>query len=278
MATEGIAPADRRLYALRDSTATVDSLPLIVASILSKKLATGAEAIVFDVKTGDGAFLPEIDAAAELARLLVDTTRASGRRSSALLTDMSQPLGRWVGNAVELREAVEALEGRGPGDLMEVTFRLCEEVASLLGAEVGRSHLERAIDSGRARESFARWAEAQGADPSWLASPTFDRAPAEVVLEAPRAGRLERVRNRRLGLLMIEAGAGRKRPEDTIDAGVGLRCRVRLGQRVEAGEEIARLYLRQPSAELARGFLECFEISEGEDAGEPPELILRRIG
>lgn len=278
VATRAVAPADRRLYALRDSTATVDSLPLIVASILSKKLATGAAAVVFDVKTGDGAFLPEESAATELAELLVGTTRSLGRGSSAWVTDMSQPLGRRVGNACELQEAIEALEGEGPDDLMEVTFRLGEELAGLLGADVDRARLEGAIASGAAREAFAQWAAAQGAEPAWLSAPRFDRGPVEVVLEAPVAGRLERVATRRLGLLLIEAGAGRKRPDDVIDPGVGLRCAVRLGEAVEAGQELARLDLRAPNPPLVAAFSECFEIAPGAAAEPGPRLVRKRVG
>jgi pyrimidine-nucleoside phosphorylase len=137
-ATSDIAPADRRLYSLRDTTATVDSLPLITASILSKKLAMGAAAVVFDVKTGNGAFLPELELAEELARGLVETSRALGTPASYVVTDMSQPLGRWTGHTAEVRETVEALSGEGPSDLMEVTFVLCEEAARLVGQPVSR--------------------------------------------------------------------------------------------------------------------------------------------
>src|SRR4051812_10145907 len=137
-ATAGIAPADRRLYSLRDVTATVDSIPLITASILSKKLATGPAAVVFDVKTGNGAFLPELDRSLELARGLVETARALGTPASCLVTDMSQPLGRWAGHAAEVRESLDALAGEGPEDLMEVTYALAEEVARLAGQPLER--------------------------------------------------------------------------------------------------------------------------------------------
>ncbi|HEY4593026.1 MAG TPA: thymidine phosphorylase, partial [Thermoanaerobaculia bacterium] len=153
-ATAGIAPADRRLYALRDVTATVDSIPLIIASILSKKLATGPAAVVFDVKTGSGAFLPELDRTLELARGLAETARALGTPASCLVTDMSQPLGRWAGHVAEVRESLDALAGEGPEDLMEVTYALAEEVARLAGQPLERREMESAIASGRAREAF----------------------------------------------------------------------------------------------------------------------------
>ncbi|HUP43807.1 MAG TPA: thymidine phosphorylase, partial [Thermoanaerobaculia bacterium] len=179
VATETIAPADRRLYALRDVTATIRSLPLVVASILSKKLATGASALVLDVKVGSGAFFSGLAEARELARRLVETSRELGLPAAALLTDMSQPLGRWVGHAAEVEEALACLAGEGPPDLLELAFRLAEELAALLGAPVPRRDLAAAIDSGDARERFTAWAARQGADRGWLARPAFPRAPVE---------------------------------------------------------------------------------------------------
>jgi pyrimidine-nucleoside phosphorylase len=170
-ATAGLAPADRRLYALRDVTATVDSIPLITASILSKKLATAAAAVVFDVKTGNGAFLPELDRSLELARGLVETSRGLGTPAACLVTDMSQPLGRWAGHAAEVRESLDALAGEGPEDLMEVTFALAEEVARLAGQPVERREMAAAIASGRAREAFERWAALQSSGRSSPGAP-----------------------------------------------------------------------------------------------------------
>src|SRR6478672_6785740 len=170
-ATAEIAPADRRLYALRDTTATVDSTPLIIASILAKKLATGAAAVVFDVKTGNGAFLTELDRSVELARGLVETARALGTPTSALVTDMSQPLGRWSGHTAEVMETFESLAGEGPEDLMEVTFALGEEGSRLVGHPVSRREMEEALASGRALERCEQWAALQGADPAWLKQP-----------------------------------------------------------------------------------------------------------
>lgn len=175
--TGAIAPADRRLYALRDRTATIDSLPLITASILSKKLATGAAAIVFDVKTGNGAFMAELEDARELARMLVETAAAVGQRARALVTDMSQPLGRWVGHTAEVRETLECLAGEGPPDLMEVVYALCREVTEMTGEELSRGAFDDAISSGRARQRFDAWAALQGADPAWLGQPACPLAP-----------------------------------------------------------------------------------------------------
>jgi pyrimidine-nucleoside phosphorylase len=274
VATSGIAPADRRLYALRDSTATIDSLPLITGSILSKKLATGAAAIVFDVKTGNGAFLPEPAEARKLARLLVDTARALGTAASALLTDMSQPLGDWVGHAAEVREALACLAGEGPAETTELTLALAEEVARLAGSSLTRPELERALLSGQARERFFEWAALAGAEPAWLAAPRLPLAPVERPILAPRGGFLAGVDTRQLGLLLIEAGAGRNRPGAEIDPGVSLRYRSRLGRPVAAGEELARLYLREENPGLAANFAACFTVA---DFASAPALVGERL-
>lgn len=273
-ATGDIAPADRRLYPLRDATATVDSIPLITASILSKKLAVGTAGAVFDVKTGNGAFLSELPRSLELARGLVETSRALGTPASCLITDMSQPLGRWAGNAAEVEEALEALAGEGPPDLMEVTYALAEEVTRLVGQPVTRREMEDAIASGRARASFERWAELQGADPAWLRRPELPLAPVEKPLLAGRSGRLAAVDVRQLGLLLVEAGGGRARPGDAIDFGIALETKARLGDAVEAGQELARVYLRRDDERLARLFAACFTIA---DEGAAPPLIAERV-
>jgi pyrimidine-nucleoside phosphorylase len=274
IATPGIAPADRRLYALRDATATVSSLPLITASILSKKLALGAGAVVFDVKTGNGAFLPELSEARELAAMLVRTADRLGGKAGALVTDMSQPLGRWAGHTVEILESIELLEGRGAPDLVEVTFELALEAARLVDFALTRGDLEEAIASGRARERFDRWAALQGASTAWLRAPTFSLAPVEKPLLAERSGSLAAVDVRQIGLSMVEAGGGRPRPEAEIDAGVSLHLFARLGDRVERGDELARLYLRQDDERLARQMAACFTVAD--EASAPP-LIAARV-
>lgn len=276
IATGAIAPADRRFYALRDATATIDSMPLIVASILSKKLAAGPAAVVFDVKVGEGAFLPELDRARELANRLAGTLSHLGIPATAFLTDMNQPLGVWSGNAVEVLEAIECLEGGGPADLREETLVFAEEACALIGRPVGRAALERALDDGSARERFFQWAELQGADPKWLSHPRFDLAPAEHPLPAACSGWLARVRTRELGLLLVEAGGGRARPADPIDHGVALAVRARLGDRVEAGDELGRIHLRSPDPALAGRFAACFEI--GPEPVAAPPLVVERIG
>ena len=274
IATDAIAPADRHLYAIRDQTGTVESIPLIVASILSKKLATGAAALVFDVKTGNGAFMADLDEARQLARLLARVTRATGRAASSLITDMSQPLGNWVGHRSEIQESIECLAGEGGSEVREVTLALAIELLQHIGSDVDRSDLEDALMSGRAKEAFDRWAIAQGADPSWLEEPDLALAPRETVLEASKDGYLRTVDTRAIGLLMIQAGAGRSRPTDTIDDRVSFNYRARLGQRVEKGQELARLYTRREGSDLAVAFTNCFSIS---DECQSPPLIVERV-
>jgi pyrimidine-nucleoside phosphorylase len=273
VATTAVAPADRRLYALRDQTATIESIPLITASILSKKLAAGAAAVVFDVKVGSGAFLPDPDQARELARGLVATSVALGTPARALVTDMSQPLGVWAGHAAEVAEALRCLEGEGPADLAEVTLALAVEMAELVGRPLPRRQLERALAGGQAREVFLRWAELQGGDPAWLRAPRFELAPVEVPVRARRSGVLARVDTRQLGMLLGEAGGGRLRAGAAIDHGVSLANHVRLGDRVAAGDELARLHLRREDGAAER-FAACYEIA---DEGAAPPLILDRI-
>jgi len=273
-ATLDVAPADRRLYAIRDATATVDSIPLITASILSKKLATGAAGVAFDVKTGNGGFLPELERSVELARTLVETCRALGTPASALVTDMSQPLGRWSGHAAEVRESLDCLAGEGPEDLLELTLSLAEEVARLVGHPLGRAELTAALTSGRARERFLAWAELQGADPAWLAKPELPLAPVARPLLAGRSGKLAAVDVRQIGLLLVEAGGGRHQPESAIDFGISLESRARLGDPVEEGEELACIYLCREDERLVDDFAACYTVAD--EAAAPP-LIAARI-
>ena len=272
--TPAIAPADRRLYALRDHTATIRSIPLITGSILSKKLATGAAGLVFDVKTGDGAFLPDAAESRALAENLVATAATMGRSAVALLTDMSQPLGEWVGHTAEVRATLECLEGAGAPDLVSLSVLQAREASLVVGQPVEEAALRAALADGRARECFLRWAAAQGGDLRWLAAPRFDLAPVEAVLEAPRSGVLSRVHTRRLGLLLAEAGGGRLGPEP-IDPGVALHYRGRLGRPVERGEELGRLYLRSEDEELVDRIASCFLV---EEHGEAPPLVHGRVG
>ncbi|MEO8505159.1 MAG: thymidine phosphorylase [Acidobacteriota bacterium] len=271
IATAAVAPADRRLYALRHRTATIGSLPLIVASILSKKLAAGAQAIVFDVKTGSGAFLPKRSDAADLASALVETSLALGRPAKAVITDMSQPLGQWVGHTAEVAESLAALEGRGPGDLMAVTFVLAEEAARLVGREVAGGAFETAISSGAARERFDRWAEAQGASSEWLRRPDLRLAAERIPILAPRSGVLAAVATHQLGVLFAQASGADGRGKG-IDYGIALRCPVKIGDAVQSGDILCEIHARHRDADFEAGIAGCFEVG---DYASAPELIER---
>lgn len=273
MATAEIAPADRKLYGLRDQTGTVVSIPLITASILSKKLASGAACVVFDVKKGSGAFLVNESDANLLARKLVETCQAMGTPASALVTDMNRPLGRWSGHAAEVLETVQCLEGQGPADLMEVVVALSEEVARLAGNPLDRATIEEAISSGRARERFFEWVEIQGGEKDWYRA-YGELAPVTIRVEAPTSGYVNGVDTRRLGLLLAASGGGRSRVDAVIDPGVSLETCVGLGDAVESGQTLARLQVRVPDERVAAELEECFEI--GEERGAVPALIGNR--
>ncbi len=270
IATEAIAPADRRLYQLRDRTATVSSIPLVIASILSKKLAAGATGIVFDVKTGNGAVFPDRADGIELARRLVETSTELGCPASALLTDMSQPLGEWVGHGAEVTESLNLLSGEGDDRLRELTLALAHEAASRGGHDLSRRRLMEVLASGAARERFLRWASAQGAEPGWCAAPELPLAPVVVPILAPEKGVVAAVDTRRLGMAL--GGAARSGPR--LDPGVALHYRVRLGASVEAGEELARLYLSVARPEIVSEVADCFSIGV---TGVAPPLVVERI-
>lgn len=255
--TPEIAPADKRLYALRDVTGTVESIPLISASIMSKKLAEGLAGLVLDVKMGSGAFLPKVDDGLALARTMIGLGEARGCRTVALLTAMDRPLGRACGNAIEVEEAIEGLRGNGPPDLMEVTIALGVEM--LLVADVAsnaddaRRMLGDTISSGSALERFARVIEAQGGNPAVIDDPAvLPQAPVSRVWHAPAAGVVETIEPRRIGRAITALGGGRMEVSDTIDPAVGFLITARPGDRVARGEPLATIYARdQAGAERA---------------------------
>jgi pyrimidine-nucleoside phosphorylase len=247
--TPEIAPADKRLYALRDVTGTVESIPLIAASIMSKKLAEGLNGLVLDVKTGSGAFLPEEARALELARTMLDLGHGRGCPTVALLTAMDRPLGRSCGNALEVEEAIDGLRGEGPADLMEVTYALGVEMLLLVNAAkdrpAARRRLEESVSSGRALETFGRIIEAQGGDPKVLDDPALLPQAAEVeVFRAPRDGVVAQIEPRRIGRAILELGGGRRTIEDEIDPSVGFVIPAKPGDRVRAGEPLASVFAR----------------------------------
>jgi pyrimidine-nucleoside phosphorylase len=238
-----LVPADKRLYALRDVTATVDNISLIAASIMSKKIAAGADAIVLDVKVGDGAFMKSHRDAQALAEAMLQLGRRAGREVVCLLTDMDQPLGRTVGNALEIREAVATLRGEGPADFTELVVTAAGHLLarSDLGIDhiEGRARAERTLSDGSALEAYERWIAAQGGDPSETALPT---APVIRHVRAEQAGHVARLGAIGIGHAAVRLGAGRRTQEDTIDHAVGVVCLKKRGDPVQAGETLAEVH------------------------------------
>lgn len=266
IATAGIAPADKRLYGLRDLTSTVSSIPLVVGSILSKKLALGASGIVFDVKTGNGGFFSDPQDTRTLAASLVEISAACGTPADCVLSDMSQPLGRWVGHAAEVREALDFLGGDGDPRLFEVVAAICSRAARLVGRELHARDIEAVIASGAARQRLTDWADAQGAVTGWTSA--LDLAPVEAVVTASESGYLAAVDCRRIGNAFAEACRPDRDPTK-IDHAVALRYDVRLGRRVERGQELARLYVRRDPETLLREVEAALVIGERIEAPPP---------
>jgi len=237
----GLAPADRRLYALRDVTGTVESIPLIASSIMSKKIAEGTAALVLDVKAGSGAFMPSVEKANELARTMVGIGAAHGVATEALITDMDTPLGRSAGNALEVADAVDALRGGGPPDLVEVTLALARRMVVLAGLDAGPDPAD-LLASGAAHDAWRRMVRAQGGDPY---APLPVARHTETVT-APATGYVRRLDARAVGLAAWRLGAGRARQDDSVSAGAGVRWRAGLGDRVAAGQVVFELATDDP--------------------------------
>ena len=280
--TGRFVPADKKLYALRDVTGTVESIPLISASIMSKKLAEGCEALVLDIKVGNGAFMKDRRSARALARAMIAIGKSMGRKMAALLTDMNQPTGRAIGNANEVYEAIECLKGRWPEDLKTITLALTARMLTLGGlakteAEADRQ-MERAIESGAALEKFSQMVEDQGGDPRVIDDPRrLPTAPKTLEITAPQGGWLSAYDTRQIGVAAAMLGAGRTTKEDKIDPGVGLWVHAKRGDRIEKGQPILTVRYRKSSAmESARPLLqEAFTVSE--KPSRRPRLILESI-
>jgi pyrimidine-nucleoside phosphorylase len=268
--TGDLVPADKLLYSLRDVTATVDQLSLIAASIMSKKLAAGAQAIVLDVKVGDGAFMKTIEDARLLAETMLSLGRQAGREVVCLLTDMDQPLGSAVGNAVEVQEALDTVRGHGPADFSELVLDACARLLALsdLGIDEteGRRRAEAAVADGTAEVAWRRWIEAQGGTADERRLPT---APIERDVPAPSAGYVHRIGAIAVGNAAVHLGAGRRTKEDAIDHAVGVLCLAKRGDAVERGQPLARVLARdETTAAVAVGeLLAAYELAP--DA--PPE-------
>jgi len=273
-AGSGLAPADRRLYALRDVTGTVESIPLIASSIMSKKIAEGTGALVLDVKTGSGAFMRREDQAMELARTMVTLGEEHGVRTRALVTRMDTPLGRNVGNALEVEESIEALSGEGPADLMEVTYALAEHMLALAGIDADP---RAAIASGRALDAFNEMIRAQGGDPD---ARLPKAAHAMEAVPAPATGWLTELDAFAVGVAAWRLGAGRARKEDEVSHTAGVRCLVKPGERVRQGQPILALYADDP-ARFAPALEALSEQDVIEIGSEPPPLsplVVQEVG
>jgi len=283
--TARIAPADRKLYALRDLTATVESIPLIAASILSKKLAEGIDALVLDVKVGSGAFMKRPEDARRLAETLVAIGAGMGKKVSALLTDMDQPLGFAVGNALEVVEAVELLRDEGPRDLRQITVELTAEMLLLGRVAADRDEARRkvnaAIGDGRGFLKLCEIVEAQGGDPDALADPALlPRAERTVEVAAADRGLVQAIDAEAVGLAAMALGAGRSRLEDPVDPAAGLVVHKKVGDAVEPGEPLATLHLGRapleaPEAVAAR-VRAAYQV--GAERVPPEPLVRERIG
>jgi pyrimidine-nucleoside phosphorylase len=270
--TADLVPADKGLYALRDVTATVDIIPLIASSIMSKKIAGGADAVVLDIKVGDGAFMKTLESARELAAAMVELGRRAGLDVVCELTDMDQPLGRAVGNAVEVREAVATLRGDGPSDLVELVLGAAGHLLALsdlgVDADEGRRRAADTLASGAALEAYDRWIAAQGGDPALDALPK-----AEVVHPVPAegAGFVQRIATTAVGETALRLGAGRATKNDRIDHAVGMVLLAKRGDRVEAGQPLAEIHAQDtPAAERAAAELQaCYRIGADEPERRP---------
>jgi pyrimidine-nucleoside phosphorylase len=276
--TADLVPADKLLYALRDVTATVDNVSLIASSIMSKKIAAGADAIVLDVKVGDGAFMKTTEDARVLAETMVELGHRAGRRMRCVLTDMDQPLGHAVGNALEIRETLATLRGEGPADFTELVLAASADLLALsdLGVD-GREGRERAaatMQDGSALAMYDRWIRAQGGDPREEVLPTA----AEVhTVVAPRGGYVSRVSAVEIGLAALRLGAGRRTKDDAIDHSVGVRCLKKRGDMIEAGDTLAEVHARDRAAaeQAVTEVLRAYTFEDGAPTKRP--IVLETI-
>lgn len=254
--TGNLAPADKKLYALRDVTSTVEAIPLIASSIMSKKLASGAEGIVLDVKVGEGAFMKSVREANQLAQTMINIGRNAGRKVTAIISDMSQPLGYAVGNILEMKEAIDTLKGEGPEDLTELSLVLASHMVFLAGIgediQQSRDLVEEQISNGQALEKFKEMVERQGGDVSYIDHPEkFDLACRRIQVEAAKDGKISEINALEIGRLAEILGAGRETLEDEIDLTAGLVLNKKVGDSVQEGELIATLHTNKSDEELA---------------------------
>lgn len=279
--TKNLAPADKKLYALRDVTATVDSIPLITSSIMGKKLASGSKSIVLDVKCGSGAFVKTLSDAEALGRCMVDIGALSGRRVSAVITDMDTPLGSAVGNILEVKEAIETLLGNGPGDLAEICITLAASMAHLaldISLDEAKRQARHLLDTGMAYEKFKEWIGAQGGDVSLIESPeNFPSARFEYEVKATRDGYISKMDAEKIGLSAMKLGAGRETKDSEIDYTAGIRLIKKTGDYVKCGDTLAHLYTNNKSAAAESESLLLSAITYADNEVKAPPLIYKII-
>ena len=278
--TGNLTPADKKLYALRDVTGTVNSIPLIASSIMGKKIAAGADAIVLDVKTGSGAFMKTLEDAEQLAHAMVSIGNHVGRKTMAIISDMSQPLGNAIGNALELREAIETLNGHGPEDLTELVLTLGSQMV-VLGQqaetlEEARRKLKQAIQDGTALAKFKQFIANQGGDPHIVDHPELlPQAQYKIELPAQKTGTITEMIANDIGIASMMLGAGRQTKEDTIDLGVGIVLNKKVGDTVKEGEPLLTIYSNQPDIFDVKAKL--YDSIAIQDTGHKPTLIHKII-
>lgn len=280
--TDNIVPADKKLYALRDATATIGSIPLITSSIMSKKLALQTDGIVLDIKTGKGAFMSDFDDALKLCETMVEIGEKANRKTIGLITSMDQPLGKAVGNSLEIIESIEALKGNGPDDLMEVCFGVgaCMLRAGGVTEDLGaaRELLEKALQSGAALDIFRKCIDAQGGEPRVCEDYTLlPESKFRVALEAETEGYISSIHALETGWAAVDIGAGRRKKEDSIDHSTGFVFNKKIGDRVKKGERIVTIHARNMAeAEMAKIRLQK-AITISKEAVPPPRMILKYI-
>lgn len=276
-----LAPADKKIYALRDVTATVDKIPLIASSIMSKKLAAGSDAIVLDVKCGSGAFIKDVDQAIELAKIMVNTAENAGRRCIALVTDMDVPLGENIGNAMEVMEAIDVLKGQGPADLRHECITLSAEMLHL--ADMGSYEeceklAKEAIASGKALEKFAQMVQAQGGNPDYVYDPQlFEPAKFVHEVKALESGYVQMMDTEKCGIASLILGAGRKTMDSVIDFAAGIKIKAKIGDYVEKGEIIAILYTNDEKSIRESEAMYQDGITLGKNPPEKRTQVLARV-
>ncbi|MBG9785815.1 pyrimidine-nucleoside phosphorylase [Shouchella lehensis] len=279
--TGNLTPADKQLYGLRDVTGTVNSMALIASSIMSKKIASGSDAIVLDVKTGSGAFMKTLDDSTGLAKAMVDIGANVGRKTMAVISDMNQPLGEGVGNAIEIQEAIDVLKGNGPEDVLELCLVLGSHMVYLAekasSVEEARKQLEEVIENGKAVEMMKVFIESQGGNPAVIDDETlFPQARYQIDVPAVEAGYVYEIATDKIGVAAMQLGAGRATKEDQIDLAVGLKLKKKIGDRVDVGDILVTLYANREEVEDIKDLVQkSYHMQEGEPA--PTTLIYKEI-